>query len=131
MGYLYPKNRYLFLIDMVADLFLTDSATAWKVSKYGVISGPYFPAFELNMEIYGVNISVSTKTGKYGPEVIPYLDNFHAVCITLNCHSSVKIRDITIPKSNLTIDGKVGLTVKFDDASLSIISKWKYKQKSW
>ena len=40
--------------------------TAWKVSKYGVISGLYFPAFELN-------------TGKYGPEITPYLDTFHAV----------------------------------------------------
>ena len=29
--------------------------------KYGVISGPYFPIFELN-------------TGKYGPEITPYLD---------------------------------------------------------
>ena len=28
--------------------------TVWKVSKYCVISGPYFPVFELNMEIYGV-----------------------------------------------------------------------------
>ena len=26
--------------------------TAWKVSKYRVFSGPYFPAFGLNMEIY-------------------------------------------------------------------------------
>ena len=40
--------------------------TAWKVSKYGVISGPYFPVFGLN-------------TGKYGPEITSYLDTFHAV----------------------------------------------------
>ena len=33
--------------------------TAWKVSKYGVISGP--------------------NTGKYEPEITPYLDTFHAV----------------------------------------------------
>ena len=38
----------------------------WKVSKYGVISGPYFPVFGLNI-------------GKYGPEINPYLDIFHAV----------------------------------------------------
>ena len=31
------------------------SNTAWKVSKDGVFSGPYFPAFGLNTEIYGVN----------------------------------------------------------------------------
>ena len=36
---------------------------AWKVSKYGVISVPYFP-------IYSPNI------GKYGPEITPHLDTF-------------------------------------------------------
>ena len=39
--------------------------TARKVSKYRVISGPYFPVFGSN-------------TGKYKPEITPYLDNFHA-----------------------------------------------------
>ena len=34
-------------------------STAWKVSKYGVISGPI--------------------TGKCGPEITLYLDTFHAV----------------------------------------------------
>ena len=33
--------------------------TAWKVSKYGVISGPYFPAFGLNTERYFVLARVS------------------------------------------------------------------------
>ena len=36
------------------------------MSKYGVISGPYFPVFSPN-------------TGKYGPEITPYLETFHAV----------------------------------------------------
>ena len=44
---------------------------AWKVSKYGVFSGSYFPVFGL-------------KTRKYGPEKSPYLDNFHAVLKTEN-----------------------------------------------
>ena len=38
--------------------------TAWKLSKYGVISGSYFLVF-------------SSNTGKYGPEITPYLDTFH------------------------------------------------------
>ena len=38
----------------------------WKVSKYGVISGKYFPVFGLN-------------TRKYGPEKSPYFDTFHVV----------------------------------------------------
>ena len=41
----------------ICKLALAD--TAWKVSKCGVISGPYFPVF--------------------GPEITPYLDTFHAV----------------------------------------------------
>ena len=40
--------------------------TVWKKFKYGVFSGPYFPAHRLD-------------TGKYGPEETPYLDSFHAV----------------------------------------------------
>ena len=37
--------------------------TAWKGSKYGVISGPYFPVFGLN-------------TGKYRQEITLYLETF-------------------------------------------------------
>ena len=51
--------------------------TVWKVSKYGVISGSYFPAFGLNTDL-----SVSSpNSGKYGPEITPYLDTFHAVIV--------------------------------------------------
>ena len=39
---------------------------AWKVCKYEVFSGLYFPAFQLN-------------TGKYGAEKTPYLDTFCAL----------------------------------------------------
>ena len=62
------------------------------MSKYGVVSGPYFPAFGLNTERYyfpafGLNtvrdtsyLSVlSPNAGKYEPEITPYLDTFHAV----------------------------------------------------
>ena len=44
---------------------------AWKVSRCGVISGPYFPVLNPN-------------TGKYGPEITRYLDTFHAVFSYLN-----------------------------------------------
>ena len=48
--------------------------------KYGVISGPYFPVFGLNTEIY----IFSPNTGKYGPGITPYLDTFHAVVSDTN-----------------------------------------------
>ena len=40
------------------------TGTARKVSIYGVISGPYFPVFGLNTEIYGVNLRVKSKYRK-------------------------------------------------------------------
>ena len=50
-----PQTQFIIIIN-----------TAWNVFKYGVISGPYFPVFSPN-------------TGKYGPEIPPYLDTFHAL----------------------------------------------------
>ena len=35
--------------------------TAWKVSKYRAFSGPYFTAFGLNTEIYGVKSPSSVR----------------------------------------------------------------------
>ena len=56
-------------------------STERKVSKYGVFSGPYFPAFGLNTEIYSVNLRIQPNTRKYGPEKTPYLDTFHTVLV--------------------------------------------------
>ena len=46
------------------------------MSKYGGFPGPYFHAFGLNTERYGV---FSLNAGKYGPKKPLYLDTFHAV----------------------------------------------------
>ena len=53
-----------------------------KVSKYGVISGSYFPVFGPN-------------TGKYRPEITPYLDAFHTV---LQSYAMYLIFDIIVQK---------------------------------
>ena len=47
------------------------------MSKYRGFSGPYFPVFGLNSEIYGVIFSPNT--GKYGPEKPPYLDIYFPI----------------------------------------------------
>ena len=47
--------QLLHMNGLVRLLFtVSHTYTAWKVSKYGVISGPYFLVFGLNTEIYGV-----------------------------------------------------------------------------
>ena len=50
-----------------------------KVSKYGVIPGPYFPVFGVNTEIYGVNLRIRSGCRKIWIKITPYLDNFRAV----------------------------------------------------
>ena len=41
--------------------------------KYGVIAGSYFNVLGLNLSVFSPN------TGKYGPEITPYLDTSHVV----------------------------------------------------
>ena len=38
--------------------------TAWKVSKYGVFSGQYYPAFGLNTERYSVSLRIQSQCRK-------------------------------------------------------------------
>ena len=45
-------------------LYGSATLTAWKVSKYGFFSGPYFPVIGLNTEICGVNHRIQSKYGK-------------------------------------------------------------------
>ena len=58
------------------------TCTSWKVSKYGVFSGPYFSVLGLN-------------TGKYGPEKTPYLDTFHAVLGSKHVSQSNQLFELT------------------------------------
>ena len=52
-----PSRNKTFEI-MAKNYANADTNTAWKVSKYGVFSGPYFPVFGLNTEIYFVNLRI-------------------------------------------------------------------------
>ena len=49
---------------MLADELSYLPLTTWKVSKYGVISSPYFPVFRLNTGIYGVNLRIQSEYRK-------------------------------------------------------------------
>ena len=71
-------------------------ATAWKVSKYGVFSGPYFPAFGLNTERYSVSLRIAPNAKKYGPEKTSILGHFSCSALLslfdysallLHCHN--------------------------------------------
>ena len=64
-------------------IFITNFDSVWKVPKYWIFPGLYFPIFRLNTEIYTVICVFSPNTGKYRPEKNLYLDTFHAVRVTL------------------------------------------------
>ena len=50
-----------FILDVI--FIVVKIATAWKVSKCGVFSRPYFPAFGLNTMRYGI---LGLNTMRYG-----------------------------------------------------------------
>ena len=70
------------------------------MSKYRGFSGPYFPVFGLNSEIYGVIFSPNT--GKYGPEKPPFwtfISLFHAVymkVMKIICASTMKQKGLIV-----------------------------------
>ena len=41
----------------LAEQLIEKTCTAWKVSKYGAISGTYFPVFGMNTEKYRLEIT--------------------------------------------------------------------------
>ena len=57
-------NKKVVGIILIINYLFTN--TAWKLSKYGVFSGPYFSGFGQN-------------AGKYGPEKTSYFTTFHVV----------------------------------------------------
>ena len=61
-----------------ASLHCVKSVQIWS------FSGPYFPVFGLNAEIYPVNPRIQSKYGKIRTKKTPYLDKFYAVLKSLS-----------------------------------------------
>ena len=57
----------------------TSTYAACKVPKYEVFSGPYFSAFGLNTERYGVSLRIQSECGKVQTRKTPNTDTFYAV----------------------------------------------------
>ena len=104
------------------------SITAKKVSKHGVCSGPYFPAFGLNTSYLSI---FSPNARKYGPEKTLYLVTFHAVYICRTLHFRcltrfwIRLRNLLLRnflQMYSTIKSKVGFP-------LNLESDWFFKEK--
>ena len=57
---LYCFFKRTFINNHRVTIRVRDPFTAWNVSKYRVISGPYFPVFGLNTEIYEVSLYIQS-----------------------------------------------------------------------
>ena len=53
-------------------------------------SGPYFPAFGLNMERYPVSLSIQSKCGKIWTRKISNTDAFHAMVLSIHINFKLK-----------------------------------------
>ena len=69
------------------------------MSKYGVITGPYFSVFSPN-------------TGKYRPEITPYIDTFHAVLSYNMGLINLKLEYNTEQKMNFSIKETADLVME-------------------
>ena len=54
----------LLCLVYVLFFFKNIKSTAWKVSKYGVLSAPHFPTFGLNTDRYFVFLCIQSECGK-------------------------------------------------------------------
>ena len=59
-----PKLKFSRLEKMSVWTTCSKANTSWKEPDYGVFSGPYFPTFVLNTEIYRVNLCIQSESGK-------------------------------------------------------------------
>ena len=81
--FLFLDNELMVSSKVVLPNFpqFTKRFTAWKMSKYGIISDPYFPVSGLNTEICGVNLRIQSEYRKTQTRNNPYLDTFYAVIL--------------------------------------------------
>ena len=87
---IYQKGNSSFLIlwklvvkeIFEGDVFLFHCVKCVRIRSY---SGPYFPAFRLNTERYGVSLLIQSECGKIRTRITPNTDTFHAVVVSCNC----------------------------------------------
>ena len=94
--------------------------TTWEVSKYGFISGPYFPVFSPNI-------------GKYGPEITPYFDTFGTVIngkIRINSYRTVKRTPGLFCRLKVQSLSKKTISFRQDKQMLKVLKEWHWQVKT-
>ena len=58
------KSLWELIFNIIKQFELRITCNLWKVSKYGVLSGPYFPALGVNTERYEISLHIHSECGK-------------------------------------------------------------------
>ena len=75
------KKESSVMVSWLSACLFAQYFAAWKVFKYGVFSGPYFPVFGLDAEIYFVNLRIQSEYGKIRTKKNSVFKHFsHGVC---------------------------------------------------
>ena len=76
------------VVTLKSSMVVSDQIIALKVSKYGVFSGPYFPAFGLNTERYSVSLRIQSEYRKMRTRRNSVFEHFsRSGCLTVFVHS--------------------------------------------
>ena len=82
-------------------------------------SGPYFSAFGLSTERYGVSLPIQSKCGKIRTWITPNMDTFHAVIDSIKCTFSELIQNRNLAVLFLILN-RTGYCRKSEARSLDI-----------
>ena len=97
--------------------------TAWKVSKYGVISGPYFHAFGLNMERYFVSLHIQSQCRKIGTRNYSVFGQFPCSEFSARAQNSAewKTTTSTLSFSSILRNSTVNFEVSIKIRTMSLV----------
>ena len=98
-------------------------STAWKVSKYGVISGPYFHAFGLNMERYFVSLHIQSQCRKIGTRNYSVFGQFPCSEFSARAQNSAewKTATSTLSFSSILRNSTVNFEVSIKIRTMSLV----------
>ena len=101
-----PFNKFYAEVGLITSIIIAfpKPYSAWKVFRFGVISGPYFPVFGLNLltKIYGVNLRIQSEYRKIRTRNNSVFGHFSCrVTISSSYHSRLLVSKSNIwsPKS--------------------------------
>ena len=72
---------YIILLDFSSPFHFVDDTQCVKGVHIRSYSGPYFPAFGLITESYGVSLRIQSECGKMRTRITPNMYTFYALCI--------------------------------------------------